>query len=383
MSLTDYHCFSGSYVLERYPVSGAREALRAWDAVDEYLLQTVAPFLESKPGVRVLVVNDSFGALGVALHAFGADSWGDSFSARLGLEENLRRNEIDDVVRFVPATLAPPGREGGYDVVLWRVPKAQALFEEQLAGLRPLLHAETLVLAGGMVKHLPDRAKEVLGQAGGVAVLPVRKKAVLLRVMPQAELPAQRVALETLLVVPEYGLELVGGPNVFAREKFDVGARFFLEQFGQLPKAERIADLGCGNGILGIVAKRLQPGATVCFFDESYQAVAAAEENYRRNGLGGDQSLAEFHVDDGLTHYAGEAFDLVLCNPPFHQGHVVSDQIALQMFAQSKQHLRSGGELWVVGNRHLEYHVKLRRMFGNCRQIAAHPKFVVLAAVKR
>jgi 16S rRNA (guanine1207-N2)-methyltransferase len=53
------------------------------------------------------------------------------------------------------------------------------------------------------------------------------------------------------------------------------------------------------------------------------------------------------------------------------------------MFAQSRRHLRSGGELWVVGNRHLDYHVKLRRLFGDCRQVAAHPKFVVLAATKR
>jgi 16S rRNA (guanine1207-N2)-methyltransferase len=144
--------------------------------------------------------------------------------------------------------------------------------------------------------------------------------------------------------------------------------------------SSHIADLGCGNGLLGLVAKRLQPAAALYFFDESYQAVAAAEENYSRNNLSSQEPAALFSVDDGFSHYEGELFDLILCNPPFHQGHVIGDQIAWQMFTQSKRQLRPGGELWIVGNRHLNYHIKLKRIFGNCRQIAANPRFVVLSA---
>ena len=53
------------------------------------------------------------------------------------------------------------------------------------------------------------------------------------------------------------------------------------------------------------------------------------------------------------------------------------------MFADARTALRDGGELWVVGNRHLGYHEKLRRMFGNCELVASDPKFVVLRAVKQ
>jgi 16S rRNA (guanine1207-N2)-methyltransferase len=108
--------------------------------------------------------------------------------------------------------------------------------------------------------------------------------------------------------------------------------------------------------------------------------VAAAERNYRDNGFADGAPAARFHVDDGFSSYRGEPFDLILCNPPFHQGHVVGDQIARQLFAQSRQQLRRGGELWIVGNRHLQYHIVLKKIFGNCRQIAANSKFVVLAA---
>ena len=231
-----------------------------------------------------------------------------------------------------------------------------------------------------MVKHLPDDAKETLTALGSVEVGPVQKKALLFRVTPQPQLPPPPAPDEMLLSLPEYDLQIGGGPNVFAREKIDGGALFFLSQFSQLLEANRIADLGCGNGVLGLVAKRLQTNATICFFDESYQAIAAAEENYRRNGLSSLGPEARFSLDDGFSHYAGEPFDLILCNPPFHQQHTIGDQIAWQMFTQSKRHLRPGGALWVVGNRHLNYHIKLKRLFGNYRQIAANPQFVVLAA---
>jgi 23S rRNA (guanine1835-N2)-methyltransferase len=77
-----------------------------------------------------------------------------------------------------------------------------------------------------------------------------------------------------------------------------------------------------------------------------------------------------------------ELYDIVLCNPPFHQGHVVGDGVAWQMFANARESLRMGGQLWIVGNRHLEYHTKLARLFSGVRQLADHPKYVVLAATR-
>jgi 16S rRNA G1207 methylase RsmC len=75
--------------------------------------------------------------------------------------------------------------------------------------------------------------------------------------------------------------------------------------------------------------------------------------------------------------------DLVLNNPPFHSHQATTDATAWRMFTGARRALRPGGELWVIGNRHLGYHVKLRKLFGNSRLMASDPKFVVLKAVKR
>jgi 23S rRNA (guanine1835-N2)-methyltransferase len=76
------------------------------------------------------------------------------------------------------------------------------------------------------------------------------------------------------------------------------------------------------------------------------------------------------------------SLELVLCNPPFHQQQVVGDLLAWRMFQQARAALVRGGELWIVGNRHLGYHAKLSRLFRSVQQVAATPKFVVLKATK-
>ena len=136
------------------------DPLQAFDAADEYLLSYLA---EQQPGAatRVLVLNDSFGALAASLEGqVQLTSSGDSFLAALGLEKNLVRNgKAFDAVTFVPASQVPVGP---FDRVLIRVPKTLALLEEQLIRLQGQLAPGAEVVASAMIKHLPRAAGELL-----------------------------------------------------------------------------------------------------------------------------------------------------------------------------------------------------------------------------
>lgn len=380
MTATTFRSASGEFTLLRRPLT-PHLPLQAWNAADEYLLALVNAYLTSDSSL--LVINDQFGALALTADKFPVISWGDSYTAHLATRENLQANQIDLArLRIVPATHIPTPAEPAekFSIVLWRVPKNVSLMQQQATALRNCIDGETIIFAAGMQKHLPAQTIDILKTLGVVENLLTQKKARAYRIKPDLSLPCPTDKKNNPLRLEDYGLTLEAGPNVFAHDKFDIGARFFLEQFDKLPRAQHIADLGCGNGVLGIVAKQRVPTAQIEFFDESYQAIAAAEKNYRANSLSDLEPQAKFHIDDIFANYSGEPFDLILCNPPFHQGHVVGDHIAWEMFTQSKKNLRSGGELWIVGNRHLDYHIKLKKTFGNCRQIAANAKFVVLAA---
>ena len=146
------------------------------------------------------------------------------------------------------------------------------------------------------------------------------------------------------------------------------------------------ADLGCGNGILGVRTAVNNPEAEVTFIDESYRAVASAEATFRANL--GPARRARFLVGNGMFDMANGAallqgsIDRVLNNPPFHENHAICDAMASEMFSESRAVLRRGGDLWVVGNRHLAYQAKLKHIFGNCEQVASNAGFVVLRAFR-
>src|SRR3546814_89628 len=109
------------------------DPLQAFDAADEYLLAQLHE--QGLPAAtRVLILNDSFGALACSLAAHVAvTSSGDSHLGHLALQKNLARNELPaERVRFVPASEVA---QGPFDRVLIRVPKTLALLEEQLIRL--------------------------------------------------------------------------------------------------------------------------------------------------------------------------------------------------------------------------------------------------------
>ena len=84
------------FTLERFPPNAEEEALQAWEAADEYLLQQV----NDVDGLT-LIFNDSFGALGCALAERNPVSINDSYISELATRYNLRMNGIDEEsVRF-------------------------------------------------------------------------------------------------------------------------------------------------------------------------------------------------------------------------------------------------------------------------------------------
>ncbi|WP_095166427.1 methyltransferase [Pseudomonas sp. Irchel 3H3] len=353
------------------------EPLQAFDAADEYLLNHLA---EQQPAAntRVLVLNDSFGALAASLVGkVLLTSSGDSFLAALGLEKNLVRNGLPfDAVTVLPAS-AP--LLGPFDRVLIRVPKTLALLEEQLIRLQGQLAPGAQVIAAAMIKHLPRAAGELLERyVGPMQASLAVKKARLLIATPDAR-PAIASPYPTRYRLDQPAIELLNHANVFCREGLDIGTRAFLPHLPSNLGQARVADLGCGNGVLAIASALNNPEAHYTLVDESFMAVQSAEQNWQA-ALG--QREVTVRAGDGLAGQEPQSLDVVLCNPPFHQQQVVGDFLAWRMFQQAREALVVGGALYIVGNRHLGYHSKLARLFRGVEQVAATPKFVILKARK-
>ncbi|MBC8212198.1 MAG: methyltransferase [Gammaproteobacteria bacterium] len=374
MSELEFQTSAGNFQLHRLP-RRERELLRAWDAADEYLLQTLEE--QSIQLQRPLICNDSFGALCVALHRFNPINWSDSWLAQQACRENLLHNDIPaERVEYLSSMQLPAS---GIDLVLLKVPKSLALLEHQLISLKPLLAPGCRFLIAGMAKGMPASLWKIIERIIGPSkTSPALKKAKVITLSVDPTLAVQKNPYPTRWKLEQGDLTLINHATVFSREKLDIGTRFLLQNMPQTAGAGEIIDLGCGNGVLGLLAAQQNPEALLHFVDESYMAIASARENYQQ--LKRDAALAQFHVSDGLNEFAAQSADLILCNPPFHHQQAVGDTLALSMFEQAARVLRPGAELWVVANRHLDYHKKLTRWFGTVELFASNPKFVILKA---
>ncbi|MFE6937028.1 methyltransferase [Streptomyces sp. NPDC057699] len=377
----------GEFDLARFP-ENPRDPFRAWDAADEYLLRRLEGEEGSepvRPSGTVAVVGDRWGALATVLAAHSPVQITDSYLTRRATEANLARNgAAPDAVRMLSVRDTPPER---IDVLLVRVPKSLALLEDQLHRLAPAVHAGTVVIGTGMVKEIHTSTLKLFERIIGPTRTSLAvKKARLIFCTPDPALPRTPSPWPRRYELPDdvgvvSGRTVTNHAGIFCAERLDIGTRFFLKHLPRRTGPDRVVDLGCGNGVLGTAAALANPDATVTFVDESYQAVASAEATFHDNA--GADAKAEFVVGDGTADIPRAGVDLVLCNPPFHSHQAVTDATARNMFAGAHAALRQGGELWVVGNRHLAYHTQLRRIFGNCVTVAGDPKFVVLRAVKR
>lgn len=378
--MTEKFCtFHGEFTLQRLPKE-SHDSLRAWDAADEYVLQHLEN-LNLSTSTRILILNDSFGALAVGLHLFQTFAQSDSYLSQAATRLNFAENNLSENSITLLDSLAP--LPCPFDLVIIKVPKTLAFLEFQLLKLRQHISKSTQIIVAGMIKILTPSVWQLFERIiGDTKTSLAQKKARLIFATLNPNLPEPKNLYPIRYVLENTPYEIVNHANVFSREKLDIGTRFFLEHLPKSEKYQEIIDLGCGNGVVGLIAAQKNSSANLYFVDESFMAIESARENFARAFA---NRTAFFKVGNCLTDFAENSADCVLCNPPFHQQHVIGDFIAQTMFQQAKNVLRKNGELRVIGNRHLNYGVSLARIFGkaNVKLIAQNSKFQIWQALKR
>lgn len=365
-----------SLTLKRFPQTDDVNPLLAWEAADEYLLQQLD---ETEIRGPVLILNDTFGALSCALAEHSPYSIGDSYLSELGTRENLRHNGIaESSVTFLDSTADYPQAPG---VVLIKVPKTLALLEQQLRALRKVVTAQTRIIAGAKARDIHTSTLELFEKVLGPTTTTLAwKKARLINcTFSHSQLADAPQTLSWKL--EDTGWTIHNHANVFSRTGLDIGARFFMQHLPENLDGE-IVDLGCGNGVIGLSLLAKNPQAKVVFVDESPMAVDSSRLNVETN-LPEAFERCEFMINNALSGVEPFRFNAVFCNPPFHQKHALTDNIAWEMFHHARRCLKINGELYIVANRHLDYFHKLKKIFGNCATIATNNKFVILKAVKQ
>ncbi len=372
-------------------------SLQAWDAADELALGKIAELRRGGSGAaggsaepegpvsfdEVLVVNDSFGALTLGLADLGPATMTDSFTSARAIGLNRERNGCrpERLDLFCPGETS----RSGFTFCVIKVPKTLSLLDYELGLLEGLLAPGAFVLGAGMTKDIHRSTLELFEKRFGlVRTSLAAKKARLIfsrfrdRTAPGDERAVSAPEYPKIVEDRETGLKFVQHAGVFSQGGIDAGTRALLSRLGG-GSPDRVVDLGCGAGVLGIAAALRWPRCQVSLADESFLAVESARLGFRLNGI---EERGTFVWGNRLDSFPPLSADLVLCNPPFHARREISLSPALGMFRDAARVLARGGEFLVVANSHLGYLGVLRSLFSRVVHERIGEKYIVYSCGK-
>lgn len=163
--------------------------------------------------------------------------------------------------------------------------------------------------------------------------------------------------------------------GVYGRKRIDRASILLIENV-KLTN-EKVLDIGCGYGVIGITLKKEYPNITLFMSDINSRAVEYSKINAKDNNA--QAIIKQGHL---FEPWQGEQFDVIVCNPPIVAGKAVLHELVMQ----AKNFLVSGGKFFIVayhnkGGSSLELYMK--EIFGNVIQVIKSGGFRVYLSMKR
>lgn len=174
----------------------------------------------------------------------------------------------------------------------------------------------------------------------------------------------------------DFKFRCAGG--IFSKSRIDNATKLLAENM-VVHENDAVLDLGCGYGVLGIVAAKLTSN-NVCLVDINKTATHFAGINAKENAE--EPNRKRILVKQGNLYGPVKdlRFDVIVCNPPMSAGR----RICYRIIEEGKEHLNKNGTLQIVarhakGGSMLER--KMKEIFGNVKTIAKKGGFRVYLAV--
>ena len=153
-------------------------------------------------------------------------------------------------------------------------------------------------------------------------------------------------------------LEIETTEGLFSPRGADTGTLSMVSAV-ELESGQKLLDLGCGAGLVGIAAAKVLGEENVWMTDVDPAAVRCAAENAKRNGV----ENVHLCCGDALDAVDASGFDWILSNPPYH----ADFSVAKKFIEKGFNRLKLGGKLVMVVKRELWYRNKLTAIFGGGR----------------
>jgi 16S rRNA (guanine1207-N2)-methyltransferase len=186
--------------------------------------------------------------------------------------------------------------------------------------------------------------------------------------MTKTETSNKNGAFSTCLNGIELTLETAGAS--FSPMNIDKGTLAMLSCAEFTPN-DKLLDLGCGYGVVGIYAAKLIGESNVVMSDIDITYVELSITNARKNGVGGIKIIQS----DGFKGLDDTDFSMILSNPPYHSDFALPKHFIEKGFNR----LRIGGKMIMVTKRKDWYKNKFISIFGGVKIQEIDDYFVFIA----
>jgi 16S rRNA (guanine1207-N2)-methyltransferase len=165
-------------------------------------------------------------------------------------------------------------------------------------------------------------------------------------------------------------------PGLFGWDRVDPGSQLLIDTLPAFlentkPNESSLLDLGCGYGLLSLAASNWRFRSIVAT-DNNAAALAACAANFKSWRIEGEVLPSDCAREIDTT------FDIVLCNPPFHQGFETSRSLTESFLAETARHLRPNGRALFVVNQFIALERLAGTHFRHIRKLAVNKQFKVI-----
>jgi len=351
----------------------------SWDAVNPGTAALIDT-MDVGPRDRVLDLGCGTGLMGLAAARLAHQGWVTLVDVNIAAVRCAQRTLDANGVTNADVQLGcgVDGRDQ-YDLVLSHLPRGKAtvstMIRNAAVALKPggrfylVAHKRTGVKSAiGVAAQALDQVGVVRRKAGYHVALGVKSQ-----LPPASPVVAQKDDFQRFdITLAGKPAVMIGYPGVFAWNRLDDGTAALVQSMAVHP-TDCVLDLGCGSGLVALAAA--QRGARVTAVDADIRAVESTRRTLAANHVDG-----EVVISDCAQAVLDGRFDVILCNPPFHQGAGVEYDVARQMIRDAVQVLKAGGRFYLVSNVFLRYEREMTDHFSEIEEVFNDRRYRVVRA---
>ncbi len=185
--------------------------------------------------------------------------------------------------------------------------------------------------------------------------------------------------LRSITVKPNETFDFFSKPGIFGWQQIDAGSEFLIDTLEAKNAVlalspNSLLDLGCGYGYLAIKTALTLLNNTpkvITLTDNNAAAINAAKYNCMTHKVAADVIAAD--AGNNINH----TFEMIICNPPFHQGFTIDNALTDKFIRAAARLLTNDGQAFFVVNSFIALEKHTISIFNRCEKIASNGRFSV------